>query len=119
LICRFIKAGLAEETVLVMYRQTLLNTVAEIKINPVAATAEFIKPTAIWEQELELRRVELMAKEEKQKTELEFRAAKVIRHEEMRAAEEMRWKTEMQFREDEVRRQQEFRLAELNYRQMN
>jgi len=47
-----------------MDRQTLLNTAAEIKINPVGATAEFIKPIAIWEQKFELRRVELMAKEE-------------------------------------------------------
>ena len=64
LICRLIKTGIAEKTVVVMDRQALLNVAADLKLNPVDATAEIIKPMAIWEQELELRRAELLAKEE-------------------------------------------------------
>jgi hypothetical protein len=113
-----------------MDRHALLNAVAELNVEPVGATAKGIKPIAIWEQELELRRAELAAREEERRREMDFRAAEVIRHEELqaaeimrheeiRAAEERRWTAEMQFREDEARRQQEFRLAELNYRQIN
>ena len=93
LTCQLIKAGWAEETVLAMDRQAQLNNAAELKLNPVGATTGFIKPAAIWEEELELRRAELLAKEEERKMEAEFRAAEIMRHEEMRAAEELHWRT--------------------------
>jgi hypothetical protein len=119
LIQRLTTAGWAQEGVSIMDRHALLNAVAELNVEPVGATAKGIKPIAIWEQELELRRAELAAREEERRREMDFRAAEVMRHEEIRAAEERRWTAEMQFREDEARRQQEFRLAELNYRQLN
>ena len=116
LVCRVMKAGMTEETVMTMDRTGLLNYVAELKMNPVGATAEVIKPTAVWEQELELRRSELRAKEEERKLEMEFRKAELkLREDEMKSREDDARK-QQEFREEEARRQQEFRLAELNHR---
>ena len=116
LVCRLVKSGMTEETVMTMDRPGLVNAVAELKMNPVGATAEVIKPTVVWEQELELRRSELRAKEEERKLEMEFRKAELSfrdakskRQEEERKLDRDFREAEMKFREDEARRQQEFR----------
>jgi hypothetical protein len=100
---------MSEETIPAMDRTALLNAAAELKLNPgiavTGASAEVAKPVSIWEQELELRRAELKAREEERKAEMEFRAAEARRQGEEREAE--------------ARRYEEQRRAEAEFREMD
>lgn len=114
---KLVKAGVDEELVVTMDRETLLNRVATSMRAPAATavTPEVVKSTDMWQRELALREQELLLRREELERE-ETRRQEEFAREELRRKEELE-REEVLRKEELARREEEKERADAMFRE--